>query len=126
MTLYKRTCRAERYEPVEESDVYDRIRHAAALKLCQYSEQGAGGGSSYIEVGDIKIRFANHENTSWQHDQPDYNCINRHLTDAEADEIVNRLRYPKLAKKTAFAMHVGLTCPKLLIRPCWNATPLHR
>lgn len=98
----------------QESDTFEPLRCAAACKLCMWHEHHAGGGSIYVTIGDsLKLRFADHENTSRQYGQPDFNFVNRIPTEQEIREIVSQIRYPSLCKKTAFAMHVGLTVPKL-------------
>ena len=97
----------------DEADMFERLRHAAASKLCVYIEHGAGGGSSYVTIGDIKLRFANHENTSSKYEEPDYNFVKEYPTEEELQCIIGDIGYPKVCKKTAFAMHVGLTIPKM-------------
>src|SRR5437667_7602871 len=97
-----------------ETDIFERLRYAAACKLCMWHEHQAGGGSSYVTIGgSLKLRFADHENTSAQYKEPDFNFVNRTPTEQELQEIVDRIQYPRLCKKTAFAMHVGLTVPRL-------------
>ena len=91
---------------------YLELRQIAANKLLTFHSHDAGKGSRYVTIGRLKIRFADHENTSPHHDQPDYNCVDRELTKNKLREI-NRLTYPTLCRKTAFAMHVGLTIQKL-------------
>lgn len=44
-----------------------------------------GGGSLYIFAGEIKIRFADHENTSPSHDEPDYKIVDGDLDDETPD-----------------------------------------
>lgn len=112
---YSQKCRPEifvwRGHP---NDFLERLRFAAAAKLCRWTEHSAGGGSTYITIGDsLKIRFADHERTSTRYQAPDFNFINRHPSEDEIQEIIRRIRYPSVCKKTAFAMHVGLTVPKL-------------
>jgi len=103
----------------DEDDCYERLRFAAASKLCQWHEHQAGKGSNYIAIGDetvgdsLKLRFADHENTSERHDSPDFNFVDRDPTDEECAKIIESIHYPRLCKKTAFAKHVGLTVPKL-------------
>jgi hypothetical protein len=95
-------------------DVFERLRHAAASKLCIWHEHGAGGGSSYVLVGQVlKLRFADHVNTSVQHSQPDFNIVNRSPTEEEVSSIIGRISYPKHCRQTAFALHTRLTVPKL-------------
>jgi hypothetical protein len=94
--------------------MYERLRHAAANKLCTWHEHTAGHGSKYITIADsLSIRLADHENTSAFRPSPDFNIVNRHVSEEEFQQIVQRIDYPTLCKKTAFAMHVGLTVPKL-------------
>ncbi len=100
--------------PAEEQDFLERLRFAAAQKICCWEEHIAGSGSRYITIdSSIKLRFADHENTSMMRSRPDFNFVNRLPTEDEFLEIESRLSYSKLCKKTAFAMHVGLTVPKL-------------
>jgi hypothetical protein len=107
-----------------EVDVFERLRFAAASKLCVWHQHGAGGGSRYVFVGDsLKLRFANHANTSAQHAQPDYNFVNRDPTDEDVLTIAGRMVYPKLCRQTAFALHTKLTVPKLkklLLSDCFE------
>lgn len=96
------------------NDLFERLRFAAAARLCRWTEHAAGGGSTYIFVGDsLKIRFADHENTSTRYQAPDFNFVNRHPNEDELQDIIRRIAYPSVCRKTAFAMHVGLTVPKL-------------
>lgn len=102
------------WEKGRETDIYERLRHAAACKLCSWHEHSAGGGSRYVTIGDsLKLRFADHDATSARHTTPDFSFVNRLPTEEEFQEIVSRIDYPRLCKKTPFAMHVGLTVPKL-------------
>jgi hypothetical protein len=86
-------------------------------KLQKFCSHVAGGGTRYVTIGtigeEVKIRFANHENTSFHHDSPEFNCVNRYLTAKEIEAIKQKVSYPRLCKKTALAKHVGLTVPKL-------------
>lgn len=120
--LRQKKAKAEVFQWTEpKSDPWERLRLAAASKLCVWHEHLAGGGSHYITIGELgaydkgflKLRFADHANTSWQHGPPDFNFVNRHPTDQEVIKIGDQIQYPRLCKKTAFAMHVGLTVPKL-------------
>lgn len=116
MSLQSAKAKAERFcwRPGREDDIYERLRHAAASKLLTWHEHSAGKGSLYITIGEtLKLRFADHENTSSQHDEPDFNFVNRYPAEEDFEEIVNRIQYPRICKKTTFAMHVGLTAPKL-------------
>lgn len=106
--------------PEGEPDTLERLRYAAACKLCVWHEHQAGGGSFYVTIGDLlKLRFADHENISANHTAPDFNFVNRTPTEQNLQEIVDEIHYAELCKKTAFAMHVGLTVPKLkkLLKP---------
>ena len=109
-----------RWKKGRETDPFERLRYAAACKLCMWHEYQAGGGSSYVTIdGSLTLRFADHENTSAQYSEPDFNFVNRTPTEKELQEIVDRIQYAKLCKMTAFAMHVRLTVPKLkkLLKP---------
>jgi hypothetical protein len=102
------------YSELTEGDYFEELRYAAAQKLCIWHEHEAGGGSRYIMIGDsLTLRFADHANTSNRYETPDFNFVKSSPTEAEFKQIVDLIQYPKLAKKTAFAMHVGLTVPKL-------------
>lgn len=102
------------WDPDQEITCLERLRHAAACKLCTWHQHEAGGGSYYITIGgSLVLRFADHENISRQHSYPDYNFVNEDPTDEVCDRIVQRIDYPELCKKTAFASHVGLTVPRL-------------
>ncbi len=114
--LRSKTVRAKVYQWKEdrEPDIFERLRYAAACKLCSWHEHRAGGGSCYITVAEsLKLRFSNHENTSAQYREPDFNFVNRDPTEHELREIIKRIQYPRLCKKAAFAIHIGLTVPKL-------------
>ncbi len=97
----------------QEPDIFDRLRYAAACKLCLWHEHQAGGGSIYISIGTLVLRFADHERLSTKHDYPDYNFVNDTPTEAEIEMIVQEIDYPELCRKTALALHVGLTVPRL-------------
>src|SRR5439155_25104043 len=115
MTVLGRTYKAEAWR--DESHAGERhvvLRWAAAMKLNRFTCHVAGGGSEYVYIEDLKIRFAGHENTTCQYEVPDVNVVGRRsLTAEEHEHIVACIRYPKLCRKTAFAKHVGLTVPKL-------------
>jgi hypothetical protein len=97
-----------------KAEPFERLRFIAATKLCVWHEHEAGGGSRYIIVGDsLTLRFADHENISNKFSQPDFNFVNRYPTAEEFEDISGLIYYPDYVKKTAFAMHVGLTVPKL-------------
>ena len=73
MTLRSRTSTAvfSFRQDVDEDDIYERLREAAASHLLRYREHQAGKGSIYIRIGDdIKIRLADHENFSRYRDSP--------------------------------------------------------
>ena len=60
MTLRSRTSTAvfSFRQDVDEDDIYERLREAAASHLLRYREHQAGKGSIYIRIGDdIKIRL---------------------------------------------------------------------
>jgi hypothetical protein len=113
--LHRKKAKAEVFRwPNGCDDWIERLRHAAACKLCVWHEHLAGGGSGYVTIDDsLTLRFADHENTSAQHDPPDFNFVRRQPNEEELQEIVSLIEYAELCKKTAFAMHVGLTVPKL-------------
>lgn len=121
MSIFRRKERTELFVDQNESMYrYYELRKLAARTLNPVTVHRAGGGSEYVYIGDdllrgpvITVRFADHENISFQRDTPDYNCVNRELTREELTEIENDLRYPDLAMKVAFAKHVGLSVPKL-------------
>ena len=114
MTVLGHTYRAELWKVEEHEDqLHFELRAAAAAKLNKFTRHVAGGGSEYVYVEDEKLRFANHENTSRFYDAPDHNVVGRDLDEAELSAIIERIKYPRLCKKTAFAMHLGLTVPKL-------------
>ena len=96
-----------------DATAFDKLEYACAMKVQPYSTHEAGGGSLYIFAGEIKIRFADHENTSSSHDEPDYNIVDGDLDDETLDEIIHAIQYPTLVKKTVIAKHLGLTTPKL-------------
>jgi hypothetical protein len=112
----KQKAKAEVFQwpKASESDVFERLRFAAAINLCVWHEHCAGGGSKYVIVGDsLKLRFADHANTSAQHSQPDYNFVNRNPTDEDVLTISSHMTYPRFCRQTAFALHTNLTVPKL-------------
>lgn len=122
---------SQRFRPVvyqgnpAENDLIEQLRFAAASKLCKFATHYAGGGSSYITIDEhLKIRFADHDNTSSQYRQPDFNFANEGLTAEDVAKIIGLIEYPDLCKITAFAMHVGLTVPKLkklLTEDCYES-----
>lgn len=105
----------------QETGSFERLQYAAACKLCIWHYHAAGGGSQYVTIGgpendsssSLKLRFADHENTSEKYPAPDFNFVSRLPSEQELQEIENRIQYAKLCKKTAFALHVGLTVPKM-------------
>jgi len=111
--LRSRTIRAEIYSFDGEKDSYEQLRYHAASKLVIYKGHRAGKGSYYIYIGDIKIRFSDHQETSEQYNEPDYNIVNRKLKQEEIEEIRTRLSYPEYCKQRAFSLHVNTTIPKL-------------
>ena len=117
MSVIRTRAKAEEWVSGEPETTCDKLRFIAASKLCQFRYHSAGKGSQYIFIGDdddwIKIRFADHENTSSQHEEPDYNFVNDNPSDDDLREIEARVTYPFSCKKVAFAKHVGLSVPKL-------------
>jgi hypothetical protein len=117
MSLVRSRAKAVEWNEGEPGKAYDKLRFFAASKLCQFRYHEAGKGSRYIFIGDdddwIKIRFADHENTSSQHEEPDYNFVNDGPSEDDLREIEARVTYPFSCKKVAFAKHVGLSVPKL-------------
>jgi hypothetical protein len=107
------TTKTELYSFANNPNIYEKLKYYAYSKLLTYKIHKAGKGSVYIYVGELKIRFADHENTSIHHDEPDFNIVRRGLTEEELKEIVEKLEYPELSKQKAFALHVRLTIPKL-------------
>ncbi len=80
-------------------DSLERLRFAAASKLCLWHEHQAGGGSFYVTIDDsLILRFADHENTSTQHRAPDFNFVKRMPSSKEFQEIVCRIHYARLCK----------------------------
>ncbi|HLG15398.1 MAG TPA: hypothetical protein VJH03_12980 [Blastocatellia bacterium] len=117
---HRNKAKAEVFHWTKGRETLERLRYAAACKLCMWHEHQAGGGSCYVTIGgSLKLRFADHENTSAQYGEPDFNFVKRTPTEQELQEIVARIQYARLCKKTAFAMHVDLTVPKLkkLLKP---------
>lgn len=113
MSRHKSTNKIHLYASPDHPDAFDRIKAKCALKLQPYSTHTAGGGSYYVYAGDVKIRFADHEETSSAYERPDYNIIDGDLDDDTIEEILDDIDYPELAKKTVMAKHLGLTVPKL-------------
>jgi hypothetical protein len=114
--LHRKKIKAKVFESRQgqKTDFLDRLRYAAACKLCTWHEHEAGGGSVYITIGTwLTLRFADHERISTQHGVPDFNFVNRLPTDEEIENILQQIDYPALCRKTAFALHIGLTVPKL-------------
>lgn len=114
--LHRRKAKVEvlNWKDGQETNFFDRLRYASARKLCIWNQHRAGGGSLYVTIGEsLKLRFADHENTSAYHCAPDYNFVNRDPTEQELIEIEARIQHARLCKKTAFAKHVGLTVPKM-------------
>jgi len=116
MSLRGSTYKAELF--VSKADeVCVELRELAARKLNRFRHHVAGHGTEYVYLdgaGEMKIRFSDHENTSRYHEEPDLNIVGRdELTPEELEELEEEVDYPRLCKKTAFAMHCGLTVPKL-------------
>jgi len=112
MSITGGTYRAEVFAP-KENERHIELRRIAATKLQNFTCHVAGHGSEYAFIGDVKIRFADHETTSKFHEGPDYNIVKGHLTTEQITEIERGIEYPRIARKLAFAKHVGLTVPKL-------------
>lgn len=115
MSLHGQTVRAERFDP-EPDEVSIDLRRIAASKLNTFAYHIAGGGSEYAYLSgakEIKIRFADHWNTSSRYLGPDINVVGREMTSEELALVEALVDYPETCKKTAFAMHCGLTVPKL-------------
>lgn len=91
----------------------ERLKFIAAKTLNEFKFHKAGGGSKYVYIGDLKIRFADHENISTRHEPPDYNIVNRKISESEISEIEERVAIPKYCMQRAFGMHVGLTLQKV-------------
>lgn len=113
MSIQKRKTTIDIYTRPAKPDCEDLIREACALHLQPYSTHCAGGGSYYIYAGDVKIRFADHDETSRLYDPPDFNLVNEGLDDETTEDIIGMIDYPELAKKTVVAKHLGITVPKL-------------
>lgn len=114
--LNREKVKAKLYERKheQESDILEPLRYAAACKLCTWHEHAAGGGSQYITIGkSLVLRFADHENVSREHSYPDHNFVNEVPTAEDIAMIVQQIVYPELCRKTSFALHVGLTVPRL-------------
>ena len=111
--LHNQKVKAEVYEFKGSKDSYEKLRYIAASKLLPYKEHIAGKGSIYIFIEEIIIRIADHEEVSKNYEKPDFNIINRELNKKDIEIIDSRLRYPQHAKQRAFALHFGLTVPKL-------------
>jgi hypothetical protein len=115
--------------PTEPTTPWERLKHECAAHIQPFSTHRAGGGSLYIYAGDVKIRIANHSNTSKYREDPDYNIVseNEDISPVEDfgdwakahpedyDGMLCRIDYPETVKKTIFAKHLGLTVPKLKI-----------
>lgn len=110
------SCRikAEIFHSPAQPTPLSRVRELAAHKLQPFHRHFAGGGSEYWTVDGIKIRFADHENQSSWHRTASYSFSDYgDITDEVIKELAKKIDYPETCKKTAFAMHVGLTVPKL-------------
>lgn len=114
MSILRSKYKVRRWDEEDhENQRYVEMRAAAAAKLNEFHSHDAGGGSEYVTVGELKIRFADHENISAYSHKPDYNIVKLELTKEELSAIIARITYPYLCKKTVLAMHLGLTVPKL-------------
>ena len=114
MSLHKRSTKIATALPPCDDFTRD-VWTACAEHMQPYSRHLAGGGSYYVYGGDVKIRFADHDNTSAYYDDPDFNFVGGCTTD-DLKEIVAAIQeegYPRLAKTTVVAKHLGLTTPKL-------------
>jgi hypothetical protein len=97
MSVRGGTYRADVLDVIKEQRYPPKLRVIAASKLLIFHSPDAGNGSHYVTLDErIKIRFADHENTSAYHATPDYNCVNRELTAEEFTEIERMLGYPAL------------------------------
>ena len=126
MSLQGFIDKAELFVP-QEDELCVELRQLAARKLNTFRHHVAGHGTEYVYLdgaSGIKIRFSDHENTSRYYDEPDLNIVGRdELTPEELEELEKDVDYPRLCKKTAFAMHCGLTVPrlkKLLTAECYE------
>jgi hypothetical protein len=83
----------------------------------------AGQGSCYIYLGEVKIRIADHINTSNQYGEPDFNIVDRQLSDTDVEIISQQIDYPKNCKQKAFSLHVNKTIQflkKILPEKCYD------
>jgi len=110
-----------------EAGVFERLKYAAACKLCTYEEHEAATGSVYVTIDNsLQLRFADHEAPRSKLSVSDfvvYDFVNRDPTEEELQDILDLIDYPHTCKKTILAMHVGLTVPrlkKLLTPHCYN------
>ncbi len=95
---------------------WERIRQACAKVIQPCCIYEAAGGSQYIRAGSITIRISDHSNTSRNFEVPTYNFLNTDIDDlprSDINKIIRSIRYPRLAKKTIVAKHLGITVPKL-------------
>jgi|GEM_PF-6622809 len=112
MARTKRRPRVFEWES-DESDPYERLRYIAARKLCKYEQRIASTGSVYIVIDEsLTVRFSDHEASS-KYDLPDFDFVGRRPTDEEFQDIEELIDYPHMCRKTAFALHVGLTIPRM-------------
>lgn len=99
----------ELYRLGSSNDSYEELRFLAASKLLEYSEHTSASGSCYISIGDLIIRITDHQYTSSRHDMPDYNLVNKELSDEDVKEIERRLDFPEYSKQKAFSLFVNQT-----------------
>ena len=127
MSISSSIPRPHVFDP-DDDLAYPELRRIAASKLQPFRYHQSGGGSEYVYIGDTKIRFADHKNTSRKHTDPDLNIVDSdELTGEQLREIEKATYYPELCQKTAFAKHVGLTVPKLkklLTSQCYKSVCL--
>lgn len=103
----------ERYFSEGINDPIEKLRFIAASRLQEFHYHRAGKGSTYIYIGDFKIRLANHENTSSKYTEPDINVVKRKLNHDDVKIVEEKIDFPDYCKQKVFSMYVGLTIPKL-------------
>lgn len=111
--MVRSETKTELYNFSGSPDSFEKLRYIAANKLQPYTEHSAGQGSYYIYIGNLKIRIADHENTSRRFPKPDINIINRRLSDEDVEYIAEKVTYPNNCKQKAFSLHVNKTIPYL-------------
>lgn len=97
----------------EPIGIKEKLKILVATKLQDYWEHTAASRSKYINIGDFKIRIANHENTSKKYAQPNLNVVKRKLNKEDYNFIESKITYPEWVKQKVFADFVGLTIPKV-------------